>query len=291
MILPEKISSGYRAAGYRSNYPIAHLPSPSYCLRRLHRIPRQPHESPPPHLHRLALCSAVRRRRRHGGGAAQAGRAGSRAPAARSRCRPLRRLRHRAQPHRLRSDRCPSSPPATTNSSRNRLLLRARSRRGRHGRASRRAKAYAHGPARSATRYTEILVGHYDPVKLAQYLRQHARSVESYRGVDVFSFPIENRTLRVALLAIDTVAISNVDDPDVDPRHHRPLQKSGAALRRPIAGARILPQGSAGQPAVGDCAHSCLVRTSPTPRPRSPCPAASTSDSPATAMSWSRCAC
>ena len=51
--------------------------------------------------------------------------------------------------------------------------------------------------------------------KLAQYLRQHSRSVENYRDVDVFAIPIENRTLRVALLAIDTVAVSNVDDPAV----------------------------------------------------------------------------
>jgi hypothetical protein len=69
------------------------------------------------------------------------------------------------------------------------------------------------GATRGATRYTEVLVGHYDQIKLAQYLHQHARSVEAYRDVDVFSFPIENRTLRVALLAIDTVAVSNVDDP------------------------------------------------------------------------------
>jgi hypothetical protein len=71
----------------------------------------------------------------------------------------------------------------------------------------------AHGVPHSETRYTEVLVGHYDPVKLPQYMHQHARSMEAYRGVDVFSFPIENRTLRVALLAIDTVALSNVDDP------------------------------------------------------------------------------
>lgn len=73
----------------------------------------------------------------------------------------------------------------------------------------------AKDPAHGATRYTEILVGHYDQVKLAQYLRQHSRSVENYRDVDVFAIPIENRTLRVALLAIDTVAVSNVDDPEV----------------------------------------------------------------------------
>ncbi len=72
-----------------------------------------------------------------------------------------------------------------------------------------------HGATRGATRYTEILVGHYDQAKLAQYLRQHSRAVESYRDVEVFSIPIENRTLRVALLAIDTVAISNVEDAGV----------------------------------------------------------------------------
>jgi hypothetical protein len=68
---------------------------------------------------------------------------------------------------------------------------------------------------RSSTRYSEVLVGHYDQLKLATYLRQHSRSVETYRDIDIFSVPIENRTLRVALLAIDTVAISNVDDASV----------------------------------------------------------------------------
>jgi hypothetical protein len=73
----------------------------------------------------------------------------------------------------------------------------------------------AGGATRNATRYTEILVGHYDQTKLALYLRQHSRSVEIYRDVDIYSVPIENRVLRVALLAIDTVAISNVEDSGV----------------------------------------------------------------------------
>ena len=73
------------------------------------------------------------------------------------------------------------------------------------------AKDDKHAP----TRYTEILVGHYDQTKLEQYLRPHSRSVEVYRDINVYSVPIENRTLRIALLAIDTVAISNVDDPGI----------------------------------------------------------------------------
>jgi hypothetical protein len=77
------------------------------------------------------------------------------------------------------------------------------------------AMAVHRSSTRGATRYSEILVGRYDQIKLAQYLRRHSRSVENYRDVDVFSIPIENRTLRVALLAVDTVALSNVDDPRV----------------------------------------------------------------------------
>jgi hypothetical protein len=74
------------------------------------------------------------------------------------------------------------------------------------------AMAVHRSSIRGATRYSEILVGHYDQIKLAQYLRLHSRSVENYRDVDVFSIPIENRILRVALIAIDTVAVSNVED-------------------------------------------------------------------------------
>lgn len=77
------------------------------------------------------------------------------------------------------------------------------------------AMAIHRSPVRGGTRYTEILVGHYDQGKLGGFLRQHSASVENYRNSDIFSIPIENRTLRIAMLAIDTVAISNVDDPAV----------------------------------------------------------------------------
>jgi hypothetical protein len=74
------------------------------------------------------------------------------------------------------------------------------------------AMAVHRGTTHGATRYTEILVGRYDQIKLSQYLRQRSRAVETYRNVDVFSVPVEDRTVRIALLAIDTVAISNVED-------------------------------------------------------------------------------
>jgi hypothetical protein len=77
------------------------------------------------------------------------------------------------------------------------------------------AMAVHRGRAHQPTRYTEILVGRYDRSKLEQYLRPHASSVEAYRDIDIFSVPLENRTLRIALLSLDTVAISNADDPAI----------------------------------------------------------------------------
>jgi hypothetical protein len=64
-------------------------------------------------------------------------------------------------------------------------------------------------------RYSEVITGRFNQSKLSQYLRKHTGSVESYRDTDVFTVPVEDHTLRVALLALDTVAISNVDSPAV----------------------------------------------------------------------------
>jgi hypothetical protein len=40
-----------------------------------------------------------------------------------------------------------------------------------------------------------------------------ARSVDTYRAVDIFNIPLQGRTLRVAILGVNTVAASNHDDP------------------------------------------------------------------------------
>jgi hypothetical protein len=64
-------------------------------------------------------------------------------------------------------------------------------------------------------RFSEVFVGKFDGVKLAAYLQQQAKSVETYDSIEIFSIPIENRTLRVAILGADSVAASNVDDASV----------------------------------------------------------------------------
>ncbi len=65
------------------------------------------------------------------------------------------------------------------------------------------------------TRYSEIFQGHFDSARVSQYLRKLARSVESYRDLNIYIIPLEGRTLRVVLLGIDIAAASNTADPGV----------------------------------------------------------------------------
>ena len=64
------------------------------------------------------------------------------------------------------------------------------------------------------TRYTEILQGHFDHSRVSQYLAKLSNNaVEHYDGYEVYVIPLEGRTLRVALLGLDTAAASNNSDP------------------------------------------------------------------------------
>src|SRR6266403_5015282 len=62
-------------------------------------------------------------------------------------------------------------------------------------------------------RFSEIFVGRFDSTKLTHYLHQLASAVERYRDNDVFLIPHEGRSVRVAILSVDTVAVSNTADP------------------------------------------------------------------------------
>ncbi|HEV2116919.1 MAG TPA: hypothetical protein VGR48_12890 [Terriglobales bacterium] len=76
---------------------------------------------------------------------------------------------------------------------------------------------YAGTPAApgSEMRFTEVFTGRWNSSRIAAYLAKLARSVDNYRGVQIFDIPLEGRTLRVAMLAVGTVAVSNADDPQV----------------------------------------------------------------------------
>jgi hypothetical protein len=65
------------------------------------------------------------------------------------------------------------------------------------------------------TRYSEILQGRFDRERVSNWLRKEASKVERYGDYDIYLIPIEDRTVRVALLGIDIAAASNVDDPAI----------------------------------------------------------------------------
>ncbi len=64
------------------------------------------------------------------------------------------------------------------------------------------------------TRYSEILQGRFDSERVEAYLRKLAASVEHYGNFDIYIIPLEGRTVRVALLAVDVAAASNTEGPD-----------------------------------------------------------------------------
>jgi hypothetical protein len=65
------------------------------------------------------------------------------------------------------------------------------------------------------SRFSEVFVGRIQGERLRTYLQKISGSVENYHSVDIYSIPLEGRTLRVAILGFDTVAASNHNDPMV----------------------------------------------------------------------------
>ncbi len=93
------------------------------------------------------------------------------------------------------------------------------------------------GSAREV-RFSEVLEGKFQGERVIAYLRQIAKSVESYRSVEIFTIPVEGRSLRVAVLSADSVAASNHDDPAVI---HGMIDRS-RRLASPFGGPSLLRQ-------------------------------------------------
>jgi len=71
----------------------------------------------------------------------------------------------------------------------------------------------AAGAVRPFPRYSEVFRGHFDSKRAAGYFRKIARSVETYREVEIYNLPMEGRTVRVGLLGVGVAAVSNTDGP------------------------------------------------------------------------------
>ena len=87
-------------------------------------------------------------------------------------------------------------------------------------------------------RFSEVFVGKIETQRLTAYLHKIAKSEEEYRSSAIYSIPLEGRTLRVAVLSVDSVAVSNHDDPAVI----RGMVDRAHKLASPFAGPALLRQ-------------------------------------------------
>jgi hypothetical protein len=87
-------------------------------------------------------------------------------------------------------------------------------------------------------RFSEVFVGKIQGERFRAYLSNLSTSVENYRAVDIYSIPVEDRTVRVAILGVDTVAASNYPDPAVI----RGIVERSRKLASPFGGPALLRQ-------------------------------------------------
>jgi hypothetical protein len=92
--------------------------------------------------------------------------------------------------------------------------------------------------------YSMVLVGKLDGKRLAAYLEAHAAGKESYDAHTVYSLPSEGRTVRIAQIGYDMVAISNY--PGTEPIHSMLDRHRTAAL--PFSGSTLLAEHYAEMP-------------------------------------------
>ena len=83
--------------------------------------------------------------------------------------------------------------------------------------------------------YSMVLSGRITGPKLTAWLEQHATARENYAGHTVYLIPSEGRTVRVAQIGYDTVAVSNTPTPEqihsiIDRRRSAALPFAGSTL-------------------------------------------------------------
>jgi hypothetical protein len=86
--------------------------------------------------------------------------------------------------------------------------------------------------------YSMVLVGRLTGKRLNDWLEVHAASRESYAGHTIYSIPSEARTVRVAQIGYDMLAISNTPTPE---QIHSMLDRHRTAAL-PFAGSTLLSQ-------------------------------------------------
>lgn len=72
------------------------------------------------------------------------------------------------------------------------------------------------GPATAPeTRFTEVVIAKINGDRLRGYLKNLASSVDTYRALSIYNIPAQDRIVRVAVIGVNMVAISNHPDANV----------------------------------------------------------------------------
>ena len=87
-----------------------------------------------------------------------------------------------------------------------------------------------------AVAFSEVFIGHFDGRRLAAYLSTLAESKDEYAGHTIFNIPSQGRTVRVAILGYDIVAVSNTPSPE---QIHSMIDRYRTAAL-PFAGSSLL---------------------------------------------------
>jgi hypothetical protein len=87
-------------------------------------------------------------------------------------------------------------------------------------------------------RFSGVFVGHFQAEQLNAYLKKTANAVENYRSTEIYSIPLEDLTFRVAVLSVNSVAASNVADPQII----RGIIDRSRKLASPFGGPAVLRQ-------------------------------------------------
>jgi len=87
-------------------------------------------------------------------------------------------------------------------------------------------------------RFSEVFIGKFHSERLTAYFKKVASGVDNYNGTDIFNIPLEGRTVRAAILSVDSVGVSNHDDPGVI----RGIIDRSHKLASPFAGPAFLRQ-------------------------------------------------
>jgi len=90
----------------------------------------------------------------------------------------------------------------------------------------------------SETRFSYVFSAKIDGDKFRAYLKQLSASTDDYRSVTIYNIPLDGRILRVAILGVDTVAVSNHNDSGVI----RGIIDRSRKLASPFGGPALLRQ-------------------------------------------------